>query len=203
MQEDSSELTPSVVSAGRRLTDDGRLGLSLIKESSSSSLISRSSLISHQVSEPDIPSAAAVPAQDMGSYLNNDAPNLIEVCEIVEGCNRTENDEFVIHVLKRALIDDNDTTRSKVLATFCLTKLIVLARNSDDNKRIMIFGDVDGAGAISTFDAIIEAAQIYPISAEIQQDVCAVLWFLSIKYQKQITQNGWVQGYPGCHGIPR
>jgi hypothetical protein len=195
MQDDWSELTPSVVSAGRRLNDDGRPGLCPINESSSSSSISRPSLISHQISEPDIPRAAAVPAQDMGSCLNIDAPNLTEVREIVEGCNRTGNDEFAIHALKRALIDDNGTTRSEDLATFCLTKLLVLARKSDDNKRMVICGDVDGAEAISAFDAIIEAAQIYPRSAKIQQDVCAVLWSLSIKYQKHIAQNG------GCNAI--
>jgi hypothetical protein len=194
-QDDWSELTPSVVSAGRRLNDDGRPGLCPTNESSSSSSISRPSLISHQICEPDIPRAAAVPAQDMGSCLNIDAPNLTEVREIVEGCNRTGNDEFAIHALKRALIDNNGTTRSEDLATFCLAKLLVLARKSDDNKRMVICGDVDGAGAISAFDAIIEAAQIYPRSAKIQQDVCAVLWSLSIKYQKHIAQNG------GCNAI--
>jgi hypothetical protein len=60
---------------------------------------------------------------------------------------------------------------------------------------MVICGDVDGAEAISAFDAIIEAAQIYPRSAKIQQDVCAVLWSLSIKYQKHIAQNG------GCNAI--
>jgi hypothetical protein len=195
MQDDWSELTPSVVSAGRRLNDDGRPGLCPINESSSSSSISRPSLISHQISEPDIPRAVAVPAQDMGSYLNNATPNLTEVREFVEMCNNAGNDEEAINALKMALIHDNGTTKSKDLAIFCLTKLLVLARKSDDNKRMMIVDDIDGAGAYSAFDAIIEAAQIYRGSAEIQQEVCAVLWSLSIKYQKHIAQNG------GCNAI--
>ena len=195
MQDDWSELTPSVVSAGRRLNDDGRPGLCPINESSSSSSISRPSLISHQISEPDIPRAAAVPAQDMGSYLNNATPNLKNISEFVEMCNNTGLDEEAIHALKMALIHDNGTTKSKDLAIFCLTKLLVLARKSDDNKRMMIVDDIDGAGTYSAFDAIIEAAQIYRGSAEIQQEVCAVLWSLSIKYQKHIAQNG------GCNAI--
>jgi hypothetical protein len=190
MQDNISDLSPSVISTGRRPNDDGRLGLSTIEESPTSSSISRSSMISHQISEPDIPHAAAAPAQDMGSYLKNATPNMKNLIEFVRMCNTTGLNDEVINTLKMTLIHDNGTTRSEDLATFCLTKLLVLACQSDDNKRMMIVDDIDGAGAISAFDAIKEAAHIHRRSAEIQRMVCDVLWSLSIKYQKHIAQNG-------------
>ena len=185
----------SVATMGTRQKFADRRTLGAIDESSSSSSSGKRSMISHQIHEPAIPHAAAVPAQDMGSYLNNATPNLKNLSEFVEMCNNTGLDEEAINALKMALIHDNGTTKSKDLAIFCLTKLLALARKSDDNKRMMIVDDIDGAGAYSAFDAIIEAAQIYRGSAEIQQEVCAVLWSLSIKYQKHIAQNG------GCNAI--
>ena len=185
----------SVATMGTRKKAASQRTLGAIDESSSSSSSGKRSMISHQIHEPAIPHAAAVPAQDMESYLNNATPDLKNLSEFVEMCNTTGLDEEAINALKMALIHDNGTTRSKDLAIFCLTKLLVLARKSDDNKRMMIVDDIDGAGAYSAFDAIIEAAQIYRESAEIQQEVCAVLWSLSIKYQKHIAQNG------GCNAI--
>ena len=188
----------SVATMGTRKMAASRRTLGAIDESSSSSSSGKHcAMISHQISEPDIPRAvaAAAPAQDMGSYLNNATPNLKNLSEFIEMCNTTGLDEEAINALKIALIHDNGMTRSIDLAIFCLTKLLVLARKSDDNKRMMIVDDIDGAGAISALDAIVEAARTYPGSAEIQQEVCAVLWSLSIKYQKHIAQNG------GCKAI--
>jgi hypothetical protein len=185
----------SVATMGTRKKFADRRTLGAIDESSSSSSSGKRSMISHQIHEPAIPHAAAVPSQDMGSYLNNATPSLKGLSEFVEMCNSTGLDEEAINALKMALIHDNGTTKSKDLAVFCLTKLLALARKSDDNKRMMIVDDIDGAGAYSAFDAIIESAQIYRGSAEIQQEVCAVLWSLSIKHQKHIAQNG------GCNAI--
>lgn len=65
------------------------------------------------------------------------------------------------------------------LALFCLTKLLILADKNDENKRMMLSGGIDGGVAnppeISAFDAIMEAAEIYPRSAKIQQEVCGLL----------------------------
>ena len=40
---------------------------------------------------------------------------------------------------------------------------------------------------VSAFDAVMEAAQIYPRSAKIQQEVCGLLWSLSTKLQEHVA----------------
>jgi len=208
LQDDPSVLTQdtifrnmgSVTTAGTKKTADRRSRLGAINEATRSSLISRQSfLMSHRTSEPDIPHAAVSPAQDMGSYMKSTSPNLMAVREFVEMCNTAGLDEEAIDALKTALIHDNATSTSKDLALYCLTRLLILAGKSYDNKRAITFdgnySDGTNPPGISAFDAIIEAAQIYEGSAEIQHMVCAVLWSLSTKYEKHVTQNG------GCKAI--
>jgi len=145
---------------------------------------------SHQIREPAIPHAAE-------SYLNSAAPDLKSLHEFFEMFNTTGLYKEAIYQLKFALIQENANAKAAKaecmrtdLAMFCLEKLRVLAGKSDENKKMMIFDDDDGAGAISALDAIVEAAQIYQRFVKIQQVVCAVLWSLSINYQKHIAQNG-------------
>jgi hypothetical protein len=199
LQDDPSVLTQdmifrdmgSVTTAGAKKTADRRSRVGGINDTKRSSSISRqSSMMIHRTSEPDIPHAAAAPAQDMEIYMKSTSPNLMAVREFVEMCNTAGLDEEAIDVLKTALIHDNATSTSKDLTLYCLTKLLVLAGKSYDNKRMIMF-----APGISAFDAIIEAAQIYQVSAEIQHMVCAALWSLSTKYEKHVTQNG------GCKAI--
>lgn len=73
-----------------------------IIDKTSSSLLSRqrSSVTSHQICEHGIYHAAAVPAQDMKSYLNRNAPNLKAVCKFVKMLNTGECDEEAIDTLK-------------------------------------------------------------------------------------------------------
>ncbi len=107
--------------------------------------------------------------------------------------------DLTIDALKTALIHNNATSTSKNLALYCLTKLLILAGKSYDNKTIIIFNGNYSNGTnpqgISAFDPIIEAAQINQGSAKIQHMVCTVLWSLSTKYEKHVTQNG------GCKAI--
>ena len=178
-----------------------------IIDKTSSSLLSsqRSSVTSHQIREHGIYHDAAVPAQDMKSYLNRNAPNLKAVCKFVKMWNTGECDEEAIDTLKMTLIHDNDAKSNREmahtqdvinstctdLALFCLTKLLILADKNDENKRMMLSGGIDGGVAnppeISAFDAIVEAAQIYPRSAKIQQEVCGLLRSLSMKLQKHVA----------------
>ena len=180
-----------------------------------SSLLSsqRSSVTSHQIREHGIHHAAAVPAQDMKSYLNRNAPNLKAVRKFVEMCNTAGNDEEAIDTLKMALIHDNgvksngemahtqDDMNSTCtdLALFCLTELLILADKNDENKRMMLSDGINEGVAnppeISAFDAIVEAAQTYPSSAKIQQEVCGLLRSLSTKLQKHVTLDS------GCNTI--
>lgn len=85
------------------------------------------------------------------------------------------------------------------LALFCLTKLLILADKNDENKRMLLSGSIDGGVAnppeISAFDAIVEAAQIYPRLAKIQQEVCGLLRSLSMKLQKHVALDS------GCNTI--
>ena len=73
-----------------------------IIDKTSSSLLSsqQSSVTSHQIREHGIYHAAAVPAQDMKSYLNRNAPNLKAVCKFVKMWNTGECDEEAIDTLK-------------------------------------------------------------------------------------------------------
>jgi hypothetical protein len=177
---------------GRSGSGLGRSRLVTIDESLCYSSSSQESTIrSHQVHETTIPRALAAPAQDMESYLHSTGPNLKALREFVDMCETTGLDEEAIDAMKMALIHDNATSTSNVLALYCLTKLLVLAGKSNDNQKTMIF-DLSG---ISTFDAIIETAQIYRWAADIQRRVCAVLWSLSIKYEKHVEQ------YGGCKVI--
>jgi len=207
IQDDMSYLTldtawqGTVNTIGSRRNFDSPRRLGAIDESSSSSSSSNQlSMSSHQIREPAIPHAAAAPAQDMESYLNSAAPDLKALHDFFEMCNTTGLDKEAIDQLKFALIQENNANAKAEcmridLAMFCLEKLGVLAGKSDENKKMMIFDDDDGAGAISALDAIVEAAQIYQRFVKIQQVVCAVLWSLSINYQKHIAQNG------GCNVI--
>ena len=208
LQDDPSILTQdtifrnmgSVTTAGTRKTADRRSRLGAINETTRSSSISRQSfLMSHRTSVPDIPHAAVAPAQDMGSYMKSTSPNLMAVREFVEMCNTAGLDEEAIDALKTALIHDNATSTSKDLALYCLTRLLILAGKRYDIKRTIIFdgnySDGTNPPGISAFDAIIEAAQIYEGSAEIQHMVCAILWSLSTKFEKHVTQHG------GCKAI--
>jgi hypothetical protein len=124
-------------------------------------------MISHQIHEPAIPHAAAVPAQDMGSNLNNATPNLKNLSEFVEMCNNTGLDEEAINALKMALIHDNGTTRSKDLAIFCLTKLLALARKSQTeiNTEIMMT-------ASSPFQNSVQDGDIY-VGVPLERDTTA------------------------------
>ena len=148
-------------------------------------------MIMHQIRESGIPRADAVPAQDMESYLHSASPNAKAVREFVEMCDAAGIDEEAIGALKLALIHDNATAANEGLAMLCLTELLVLAGKSCDNRRRMIFN----GSRISTFDAIIEAAQIYPGSAKIQHKVCALLMLLSMEYKQNVARNG------GCEAI--
>ncbi len=77
------------------------------------------------------------------------------------------------------------------LALFCLTKLLILAEKSNGIKRMMLLNGIDRGVAnppeVSAFDAVMEAAQIYPRSAKIQQEVCGLLWSLSTKLQEHVA----------------
>jgi len=148
-------------------------------------------MIMHQIRESGIPHAAAVPAQDMERYLYSASPNVKAVREFVEMCDAAGLDEEAIGALKLALIHDNATSTNEGLAMLCLTELLVLAGKGCDNRRMMIFDD----SGISTFDAIMESAQFYPGSTEIQHKVCALLRLLSMEYKKHVARNG------GCNAI--
>jgi len=132
----------------------------------------------------------------MESYLESSAPHLLTLREIVGECTQAGADDAAIDTVTQALIHDNATSMSMDLALFCLTTLWVLARKSDENKRKIIFEE-------STFDAIIEAMQIYressdrARSAEIQNRACCVLWSLSMDphHRRHVAQGG------GCEAI--
>lgn len=176
----------------------------------------RRSLVSHRIREPAVPAQAArqagipigeveggdddrrhVPTRDDGArnnmetYLESFTPELATLREIVGQCTLIGADDSAIETITGALIHDNATSMSMDLALFCLTTLWVLARKSDENKHKIIFED-------ATFDAIIEAMQIYrDASAEIQNRACGVLWSLSMDPddRKHVAQGG------GCDAI--
>ncbi|KAL3766936.1 hypothetical protein ACHAW5_011155 [Stephanodiscus triporus] len=199
IQDDMSYLTLDTALQGTVNTNVSRRNsprrLGAIDESSTSSSSSNQrSMSSHQIREPAIPHAAAAPAQDMESYLNIVPPDLKALHDFVEMCNTTGLDKEAIEQLKDALILENNANAKAEcmrtdLAMFCLEKLGVLAGKSDENKKMMIFGEDDSA-KVSALDAIVEAAEIYKRFVEIQQVVCAVLWSLSINYQKHIAESG-------------
>jgi hypothetical protein len=173
----------------------------IIDKTSSSWLSSQQSTVTgHQIREHDTRHFVGVPTQGMESYLNGAAPNLEAVREFVEEmCNTVGCDKEAIDALKMALIHNNYKPKSQDiadstsidLAHYCLTKLLILARESDENKKMMLFDGIDGIDVspprVSAFDAIIEAAQIYPRSTKIQQEVCGLLWSLSTKIQEHVA----------------
>jgi len=182
------------------------------KGSESRSTAQQRSMVSHQIREPSVPFQAARQAgipfeqvsqepaaaasgrsntQDMESYLETFTPNLLTLREIVGQCTMAGCDPEAIDTITQALIHDNATSMSMDLALFCMTTLWILARKSDENKHKIIFEE-------STFDAIVEAMQIYrERSAEIQNRACGVLWSLSMdpNDRKHVAQAG------GCDAI--
>jgi hypothetical protein len=131
----------------------------------------------------------------MESYLENSAPHLMTVREIVGTCTEIGEDAQAIDVVTQSLIHDNGTTMSLDLALFSLTTLWVLARKSDENKRKILMED-------ATFEAIIETMNIYRESSlyedlELQTRACGVLWSLSMDPgdRKHVAQGG------GCEAI--
>lgn len=202
-----------------------RTGLTAISERSSGSNSSgqQRSMVSHQIKEPELglpgsprslskqsadairfdggnngggeaaeaaASSADTSQQDMESYLENSPPHLLTLREMVGACTQAGCDPEAIDVVTQALIIDNATSMSKDLALFCLTTVWVLARKSDENKRKIIFED-------ATFEAIIEAMQIYRDVSDIQTRACGVLWSLSMdpNDRKHVAQGG------GCESI--
>eukprot|EP00579_Thalassiosira_antarctica_P024133 CAMPEP_0201987186 /NCGR_PEP_ID=MMETSP0904-20121228/91663_1 /ASSEMBLY_ACC=CAM_ASM_000553 /TAXON_ID=420261 /ORGANISM="Thalassiosira antarctica, Strain CCMP982" /LENGTH=849 /DNA_ID=CAMNT_0048541285 /DNA_START=201 /DNA_END=2749 /DNA_ORIENTATION=- len=177
-----------------------RTNLTAISETSSGASSGRQrSMISHKIKEPVVPVQVTqpasnnneAPAQNMESYLESSAPDLLTLREFVESFTAAGADAEAIDTVTLSLIHDNATSMSMALALFCLTTLWVLARKSDENKRKIIFED-------STFDAIIEAMEIYhERSAEIQTRACGVLWSLSMdpNDRKHVAQGG------GCDAI--
>ena len=198
--------TPSVATmATRQASRRENLSLGAISENSSqrvsessgsaaeASIGPQRSMTSHQIREPTVPNAVdeASNTQDMNKYLEETAPHLMTLRDIVDEMIQVGEDAGAIDVVTQALIHDNATSMSQDLALFSLTTLWVLARKSDDNKRKIIFED-------ATFDAIIEAMQIYrESSAEIQTRACGVLWSLSMdpNDRKHVAQLG------GCEAI--
>ena len=151
------------------------------------------SIMSRQIREPAVPNAVdeASNTQDMNKYIEETAPHLMTLRDIVDEIIQVGEDSVAIDVITQALIHDNATSMSQDLALFALTTLWVLVRKSDDNKRKIIFED-------ATFDVIIEAMQIYrESSAEIQTRGCGVLWSLSMEPndRKHVAQLG------GCEAI--
>lgn len=79
-------------------------------------------------------------------------------------CTEGLDDGLAIDLLREKLIVENHIAKSKIransksmrkdLALRCLTKLLILARKSDENKCMMI------SGKYSALDAIIEAARM-------------------------------------------
>jgi hypothetical protein len=209
IQDDVSYLTldtalqGTVNTIGSRRNFDSQRRLGAIDESSSSSSSSNQlSMSSHQIREPAIPHAAAAPAQDMESYLNSAAPDLKALHNFFEMCNTTGLDKLAIDQLKFALIQENAYAKAAKAecmrtdkAMFCLEKLRVLAGKSDENKKMMIFDDDDGTGAISALDAIVEAAQIYRFAEPDELQVMAlgalkVISFDSVGKSKLLSQGG-------------
>mmetsp|Transcript_2373 Transcript_2373/g.4413 ORF Transcript_2373/g.4413 Transcript_2373/m.4413 type:complete len:735 (+) Transcript_2373:200-2404(+) len=178
----------------------------------SRSTVQQRSMVSHLIREPAVPVQAARQAgipfdqvshepaaasagrsntQDMESYLESFTPHLLTLREIVGQCTMAGCDPEAIDTITQALIHDNATCMSMDLALFCMTTLWILARKSDENKHKIIFEE-------STFDAIVEAMQIYrERSAEIQNRACGVLWSLSMdpNDRKHVAQAG------GCDAI--
>jgi hypothetical protein len=142
----------------------------------SDSLLSsqQGSTSSNQSSEPNNPCAANEPAHDRESYMST-SPKLEDVVELYDTFNIESDGEAAINELKMALFQCNGTTRSKELAMFCLDKLLILTRKSEENKRVVISGGTDSA-----LVAIIETARFHPSSVEIQQEVCGLLWALCV-----------------------
>ncbi|KAL9190758.1 hypothetical protein ACHAXT_000464 [Thalassiosira profunda] len=162
-----------------------RTQLSAISEApSNASTGPQRSLASHEIREP-------APAFDMEGHLESSAPELATLREVVQTLTQIGDDLMAIETITQALIHDNATSMSQELALFCLTTLWVMARKSDENKRTILLEGV-------TFDAIIEAMQIYrELSVEIQTRACGVLWSLSMdpKDRKHVAQGG------GCDAI--
>lgn len=183
----------SVATMGTKQRGTRRTNLSAISETSSgNSSRQQKSITSHVLKEPALPPQAA-PAHDMDMehYLESSAPDLLTLREIAGSFTQIGADGEAIDVVTGALIHDNATSMSSDLALFCLTTFWVLARKNDENKRKIIFED-------ATFDAIIEAMQIYrEKSAEIQTRACGVLWSLSMdpNDRKHVAQGG------GCEAI--
>jgi len=120
------------------------------------------------------------------------------VCEFIEMCNTAgcDGDKEAIDTFKMALIHDNAKSNGEMaltqdnanstctdLALFSLTYLLILADKSNKNKRIILSDGIDEVVAnppeVSVFDAIKEAAQTYPRSANIQHEVCGLWWSMS------------------------
>ena len=176
-----------------------RTGLTAIDETASGGSGSQQrSLTSHAIREPemfpDAEKSTSPPTHDthgMEHYFESSTPHLMTLREIVGQCTAIGCDPEAIDTVTQALIHDNATSMSEDLALYCLTTLWVLARKSDENKRKIIYKD-------ATFDAIIEAMQIYrDISAEIQTRACGVLWSLSMDPvdRMHVAQGG------GCEAI--
>lgn len=154
------------------------------------------SLTSHQIHEPppvpdSMPSDNHSNAQDMERYLEETAPHLMTLRVIVEEMTAAGEDAGAIDVVTQALIHDNATSMSKDLALFCLTTLWVEARKNTETKKIIL-------NEGRTFDAVIEAMQIYrDRSVAIQTRGCGIIWSLALdpNDRKYVAQLG------GCQAV--
>ena len=133
----------------------------------------------------------AAPASTRESCHESAAPDLTTLRELIDSFIAADADEDSIGTVTNALLQDNATSISESLALYCLETLLELARKREENKHKIIFEN-------STFDAIIEAMQIYRgQSAEVQQQACGVLWSLAMNpnHRKHVAQRG------GCKAI--
>ena len=132
-------------------------------------------------SEPAVaPHVAALPAQVMN------------LRELVEQCTGAGMDDSAIDIIRGELIRDNSDSKNIDLALYCLNTLWSLARKSDENKRLIITGNIP-----SMYDAILEAMHIYVKSAELQARGCGLMWSLSVVPSNRTH----VATFGGCDAI--
>ena len=141
---------------------EGREAPSTESQSSASSAQQRS-IVNHQIHEPDVSESFEV------------SPDLSTLDLLVEEMIQYGEDVEAINTISDELIKDNALGVSVDLALYCLHKLWILAKKSDQNKQqILLEGN--------TFEAVIETMGIYmKKSAEIQKKACVLLWSLAME----------------------
>ncbi len=135
---------------------------------------------SHASEPAVVPHVAALPAQVM------------DLRELVEECTREGTDDSAIDIIREELIRDNSDSKNIDLALYCINTLWSLARKSDENKRLIITGNIP-----SMYDAILEAMRIYLKSADLQARGCGLMWSLSMVRSNRTH----VATFEGCNAI--